>query len=107
MPTLTMSAALRKVREPQQAAEVIGMDACRVEGSNEAMADAALARLRDEHRQEIERAIDNVKRTALDRWFRREFYRVAARRKWSPRRRAAFGHARQAGCASECRRWSK
>lgn len=32
-------------------------------------------------RIEIERAIDNVKRTEFDRWFRREFYRAAYRAK--------------------------
>lgn len=46
---------------------------------------------------EIERAIDNVKRSAWDKWFRREWYRATAtigrarrgqpRREWQPRRR--------------------
>jgi hypothetical protein len=31
---------------------------------------------------EIERAIDNVKRSDRDNWFRRQWYRAAAMRKW-------------------------
>ena len=34
---------------------------------------------------QIERAIDNVKRLAWDKWFRKQWYRAGAMRKW-PRR---------------------
>jgi hypothetical protein len=37
--------------------------------------------LREQHKNEIERAIRNAKRTAWDKWFRREWYRAAARRR--------------------------
>ena len=37
--------------------------------------------LQEANRQEIERAIDNAKRSTWDKWFRRQWYRVAARRK--------------------------
>ena len=37
-------------------------------------------RLREADRQAIERAIDNAKRTAWDKWMRREFYRSARKR---------------------------
>jgi len=43
-----------------------------------------------EYRDEIERAIDNLKRSALDRWFRREWHKAAARNKWSQQRSAAW-----------------
>ena len=36
------------------------------------------------HELEIERAINNAKRTEWDKWFRREWYKVAARRRWQP-----------------------
>ena len=36
--------------------------------------------LREAFRQEIERAIDNVKRTVCDKWFRRQWYRATAQR---------------------------
>ena len=35
----------------------------------------------EEVREEIERAIDNAKRTPGDKWFRRQFYRAAAQRR--------------------------
>lgn len=31
---------------------------------------------------QIERAISNLKRTAWDKWFRKQWYRAAAMRKW-------------------------
>jgi hypothetical protein len=33
------------------------------------------------HRDEIERAVDNVKRTAEDKWWRRQWYKAAAQRR--------------------------
>ena len=36
----------------------------------------------EEQRAEIERAIKNVKRDDLDRWFRKQWHRAAAMRKW-------------------------
>jgi len=41
----------------------------------------------EEQRAEIERAIENAKRPAWDKWFRRQWYRAGAMRKW-PRRQA-------------------
>jgi hypothetical protein len=41
-------------------------------------------------RNEIEHAIDNVKRTQQDKWLRREWYRAAARRNWTPERKAKW-----------------
>ena len=37
-------------------------------------------------RDEIERAIDNVKRTATDKWYRKQWHRTAALRKRGSRR---------------------
>ena len=50
--------------------------------------DNGLAFLQTAHREEIERAIDNVKRTAWDKWFRRQWYRAGARRRWNSSHRA-------------------
>ena len=36
--------------------------------------------------REIERAIKNAKRTGFDKWFRKEWYKAGARRKWSKKR---------------------
>lgn len=49
----------------------------------------------EQNRQEIERAIDNVKRTALDKWFRKEWYKTAARQRWSKQRRQRWQHSRR------------
>ena len=35
----------------------------------------------EEVREEIERAIDNARRTPWDKWFRKQFYRAAAQRR--------------------------
>ena len=40
-------------------------------------------RLLEEHRAEIERAIDNVKRSAWDKWFRRKGYEAGRRLRYS------------------------
>ena len=37
---------------------------------------------------EIEHAIDNVKRTKFDKWMRREWHKAAARERWSEGRKA-------------------
>ena len=42
--------------------------------------------------REIERAIKNVKRTGFDKWFRKEWYKAGARRKW-PNNRWAPQHS--------------
>ncbi len=39
----------------------------------------------EQQRDEIERAIKNVKRSGWDKWFRREWHRAGAMRKWSRR----------------------
>ena len=36
--------------------------------------------------REIERAIKNAKRTEFDKWFRKEWYKAGARRKWTRKR---------------------
>lgn len=56
-----------------------------------------VARLREEHRREIEGAIDHVKwpMTAQDRWFRREWYRAEAVGKWPEWRRLQRARVRQ------------
>lgn len=41
-------------------------------------------------KDEIERAIDNVKRTNLGRWIRREWHRAGARDHWSEGRKAEW-----------------
>jgi hypothetical protein len=48
----------------------------------------AKALWREEQRAEIERAIKNVKRSDWDKWFRRQWHRAGAMRKW-PRRQAS------------------
>ena len=40
--------------------------------------------------EEIERAIDNLKRTEWDKWMRREWHKAASRRQWSADRRARW-----------------
>ena len=42
---------------------------------------SAMSLLKQRYRDEIERAIDNVKRTDLDKWFRKQWYKAAARRR--------------------------
>ena len=44
---------------------------------------SAAALLQECNRQEIQRAITNAKRTAWDKWFRRQWYRAAARRRFA------------------------
>lgn len=50
--------------------------------------------LREQHRDEIERAIRNVKRTAWDKWFRREWHRAAAQRRRGHRLRPGWAGQR-------------
>ena len=59
----------------------------------------AATMLRNQYRDEIERAITNAKRTAWDKWFRREWYRAAAQR----RKRYSSHRQRVSGA----RRWSR
>jgi hypothetical protein len=46
--------------------------------------------IKEQNRQEIERAVDRVKhpKTARDKWWRRQWYRAAAIRGWPNKRRA-------------------
>ena len=37
--------------------------------------------------RQIERAVNSIKRTAWDKWFRKEWYKAGARRKWSKKQR--------------------
>lgn len=55
----------------------------------------------DEYRQEIERAVDNAKRSAWDKWFRREWHRAGALR---TRRRTGFRRGRRAAARHDRRR---
>ncbi len=51
------------------------------------LAKTAADMVREANRQEIERAIDSVKRSAYDRWFRRQWFRgtaIAAKRMHRP-----------------------
>jgi len=59
--------------------------------------DHGLAFLQAAYREEIERAIDNVKRTAWDKWFRRQWYRARARRRgrWNSSHRRVLSGARR------------
>ena len=41
-------------------------------------------------KDEIEHAIDNVKRTKLDKWMRREWHRAGARERWAEDRKAEW-----------------
>jgi hypothetical protein len=41
-------------------------------------------------KEEIERAVRNAKRAELDRWMRREWYKAAARGRWSAERKAEW-----------------
>jgi hypothetical protein len=59
---------------------------------DQALAIVGKQRLLEEYRAEIERAIRSVKRSDLDQWFRRMWYRAAATSK-QPKR------------ASDSRRW--
>lgn len=47
-----------------------------IEKFKDVLAASAIAILRQQYRDEIERAIANAKRSGQDRWFRREFYRA-------------------------------
>jgi len=49
-----------------------------------------LTSLRAEWRDEIERAVDNVKRTEWDKWMRREWHKADSRRQWSADRKARW-----------------
>ena len=64
--------------------------------------------LEEKHREEIEKAIDNVKRTAWGKWFRKEWYRTGARRKWAGRGRdwsRRRRHGREAIGQGDRERW--
>ncbi len=45
--------------------------------------------------EEIERAVDNLKRNRWDQWMRREFHKAAARSKWSADRKARWEEWRE------------
>ena len=42
------------------------------------------------YQEEVERAIDRVKRSKLDKWMRAEWHRAGARDHWSKRRKAKW-----------------
>ena len=46
-------------------------------------------------REEIETAIDRVKRTKLDRWMRKEWHKASARDQWSESRKAKWDDWRE------------
>ncbi len=66
---------------------------------NAAMKGIAASVVREQYLDEIERAIWNAKRTAEDKWWRRQFYRETARiaKAYSSHRRGTSG----------ARRWSR
>jgi hypothetical protein len=45
--------------------------------------------------EEIERAVENVKRTEWDKWMRREWHKAASRRQWSADRKARWENWRE------------
>ena len=45
--------------------------------------------------EEIERAVDNVKRTESDKWMRREWHKAASRRQWTAGRTARWADWRE------------
>jgi hypothetical protein len=53
----------------------------------------------EEWRDEVERAIENAKRSAWDRKFRREWYKAMARKRWSRARRERWLRVRKAAHA--------
>ena len=55
--------------------------------------DQAAGILLRQYHAEIERAVDNVKCTKLDRWFRQQWYKAEARGSWTTRRRFAHDWA--------------
>ena len=75
---------------------------------------SAAALLQESNRQEIERAVDNVKRTKLDRWFRRQWHKAEAKgRRQTSRRFACFqanhrlsGEQRRVAICRECQEMS-
>ena len=48
---------------------------------------SALAMVQECNRQEIERAVDNIKRSARDKWFQWQWYKTEARERWNKQRR--------------------
>jgi hypothetical protein len=50
--------------------------------------DVERCRARAAWAEEIEHAIDNVKRTKSDKWMRREWHKAAARERWSEGRKS-------------------
>jgi hypothetical protein len=59
------------------------------------------ALLRQQYRDEIERAVRNAKRTAWDKSFRRQWYRAAAQRERPYHRQSSPWHRPTASGASE------
>jgi len=50
---------------------------------------------RAEWAEEIDRAVDNVKRTEWDKWMRREWHKADSRRQWSADRKARWADRRE------------
>ena len=65
--------------------------------------------LAEKHREEIEKAIENVKRTAWEKWFRKEWHRAGARRKKRTRREGDWPggkrQSREAFAQGDRERW--
>ena len=60
-------------------------DSGRFDGMIEQLGGAVLRR---RYTDEIERAVANLKRDGFGKWFRREWYRAGAKRRWSDVRKA-------------------
>ena len=67
------------------------------------IAKVAASLLREQYREEIERAITNAKRTAWDKSFRRQWHRAAAQRDRLYHRQSSPWHRPTASGASEHR----
>ena len=60
--------------------------------------------LREKYHVEIERAIGNLKRSTWDKWFRREWYRAAGRRR---SRKGPSMNRDEPNVDRGCRKWGR
>jgi len=87
--------------------EVMSMDSTNTNRFGKVIAARAADMVQEQQLDEIERAIRNAKRTAWDKWFRRQFYRAAAQRERRYRRMAASRAPQRSERCPWARRWMK
>lgn len=66
----------------------------------ELLAEAAAGMVREANLQEIERAIDKAKRglrSPIDQWYRRQWYRAQARRRWQEKQKSPWHRQQVSG----------